>query len=117
MSSEGKDKVSQIRDFLNLECSLFSVTRKCFKKCLKVPFVKDRKVYPTKDLFLLSKNDPIKQEFEAFFFNCITSCSQDFVVSRRFIKEKINTETDLVQASNQDLYQNYYSENRKTPEN
>ena len=116
MNSEAKDKVSQIRDFLNLECSLFSVTRKCFKKCLQVPFVKDRKVYPPKDLFLLSKNDPIKQEFETFFFNCISSCSQDFVIGRRFIKEKINSETDRVLAANQDLYQNYYSDKPNSPE-
>ena len=106
-----KDKISEIRDFLNLECSLFTVTKKCFKKCLKLNFIKERRVYTPKELFLLPKNDPIKQEFESFFLECVGVCSKDFIISRRYIKEKLNSDTDRVQAQNQDLYDSYYSEN------
>lgn len=104
------DNVRQIRDFLNLECSLFTITKKCFKKCLKLNFVKDKQIITPKELFNLSKNSFLKQEYENFFLECINSCSRDFIISRRFTKEKLMLETDQVIENNQKLYDGYYSE-------
>ena len=109
-----KEKVSQVKDFLNLECSLFSVTKKCFKKCLKVPFIfmLEGKTILPQEIFTFQKNSIKKQEFEQFFLKCIESCSEDFIIGRRFYKEKLMEDSDRVQTENTELYEGIYSDKK-----
>lgn len=109
-TAPGEEKVKQIRDFLNLECSLFAITRKCFKTCLQRGFVHERRRYAPKELFQLPRGDPIRHEFEREFLGCVAICTEDFVRQQRAIRERINEETDRVQSENQELFESYYSE-------
>lgn len=104
------DNVRQIRDFLNLECSIFTITKKCFKKCLEMEFIKGKEKFKANEIFQLSKNSLTKQEYESFFLDCVSSCSQDFIISRGFIKEKLMAEADKVLEQNQKIYDGYYSD-------
>lgn len=104
------ENVKHIRDFLNLECSIFTITKKCFKKCLDMDFNKGKEKFRPNEIFQLSKNSITKQEYESFFLDCVDSCSQDFIISRSFNKEKLMAEADKVLEQNQKIYDGYYSD-------
>lgn len=112
MSQEAK--ITKIRNFLQLECSIFSITKSCFKECLLNSFSsKEGLVYSTKDLFQFKKNHPVKEAFEEAFLTCVGSCSEGLIIGRRLFKERLMDESDRTQSENTDLFEGYYSEKKE----
>lgn len=98
----------KIRDNLTIECSLFKLTKKCFKICLKINEEKGKGLPVKREIFFLEEENSDRKDFENYFYSCMDSCAHNYVNYRRYVKSKFMADLNDVQVKNQDLYDNYY---------
>lgn len=101
------DNVSKIREFLSLECSIFTVTQTCFKKCLKKPLEKDGVIIDASHFFL--QKSGYAKDYEIFFLNCMEKCSFSTITNRRQVKDSFLQRMEEVSNENQRKFDGIYS--------
>ncbi len=106
--SSSSPQNQKIRDNLTIECSLFKLTKKCFKICLKINEEKGKGLPVKRDVFFLDEDNPGRKDFENYFNSCMETCAHNYVNYRRYVKSKIMADLNDVQVKNQELYDNYY---------
>ncbi len=100
------ENVSKIREFLSLECSIFTITHSCFKKCLKTNLERDGVLIDPSNYFM--QKSGYAKDYEIFFLNCMERCSFSTISGRRQVRDSFLQRMEEVSDLNQKRFDGIY---------
>ena len=93
-----------MRDFIKLESSLFTLTKKCTKTCTK--FLENRFNFSRDQHFYskLRKDHDINQTYNS----CLMKCTSDYATLNKHVRVRFMEDLDKTQQANQEVFDDFY---------
>ena len=93
-----------MRDFIKLQSTLYTLTKKCTKTCKN--FLEVQYQLKVDDTFYstLKKNKGINQTYGV----CLTKCTADYATLNKHVRRQFMEDLDKTQEANQQIYDDFY---------
>jgi len=93
-----------MKDFVKLESSLFTLTKKCMRTCKD--FVEQNFQLKTDEFFY--SNLKAQQKTNQAFNFCLEKCTADYATLNKHVRMTFMEDMDKVQEKNQEIYDDFY---------
>eukprot|EP01016_Furgasonia_blochmanni_P032084 TRINITY_DN33119_c0_g1_i1.p2 TRINITY_DN33119_c0_g1~~TRINITY_DN33119_c0_g1_i1.p2 ORF type:complete len:134 (+),score=10.50 TRINITY_DN33119_c0_g1_i1:78-479(+) len=111
MSTQNASPREDMIEYLQIESSILTLTKRCFRLCLGMEGqTVDRKPQEqiVKDLIL--ERGPRAEQTLTFFQTCLRNCGEQYPFYRTYAKTRMLQDMDEVQKSNQQIFKGFLAD-------